>query len=487
MKKHTTNIIKSLIFLFEKWSSEKYINYKKIQQSGSNRQYYRIWSENKTIIGVYNPIAKENIAFINFSNHFKDIELNVPIIYENNLKQNIYLIQDLGDTTLFSVVSGRKTQKLNNSLLRIYKNVIEELVKFQVIANKNLDYSYCTPRSSFDKQSIMWDLNYFKYYFIKFFNIAFDEQNLENDFNKFANHLLKTNTDYFLYRDFQSRNIMLMDNKPYFIDYQGGRKGALQYDLASLLFQAKINLSHYDRNTLLNHYIITLKKYIDFDKDEFIKYYFSYVLLRIVQVLGAYGYRGLYQKKSHFIQSIPFAINNLKWLLNNSKIQIEIPELYLILKKIIDLKISKIYPLNVNNNLTVTITSFSYKNGIPEDYSGNGGGFVFDCRSINNPGRHEKYKNLTGKDDEVINFFNSESNINEYLNSVYSLIDKSVENYISRKFTNLTISFGCTGGQHRSVYCADKLTEYLNKKFDVDIKLIHRELGIVADFNSINS
>jgi hypothetical protein len=326
---------------------------------------------------------------------------------------------------------------------------------------------------------MIWDLNYFKYYFLKLGGISFDEQKLENDFNTLVNFLLQADCKYFMYRDLNSRNVMILNNEPYFIDYQGGRKGALQYDIASLLLDSKANIPPVLRDELLNYYIESVKKICKIDKRVFLKYYDGYVLIRLCQMFGAYGYRGYFEGKVHFLKSIPYAVNNLKVLLDKSKIKdkIKIPELYSALDQIAGSKELMKYDSNHSNDgkLTVLINSFSYRDKIPRDFSGHGGGFVFDCRAIPNPGRLDKYKSLNGKDKPVQVFLESQPEAQQFLNDTFKLVDQSVEHYISRKWTYLMISYGCTGGQHRSVYSAEKLAVHLSQKYDINIIKIHIE------------
>ena len=464
--------------IFESWADEKVINILSLPPSGSYREYYRITSKSKTALGVYNPDLKENIAFIRFSKHFAKHKLNIPEIYDIDNENKIYLIQDLGDRTLFSLISELRTNEdFPEELINLYKKVIDQLPKFQIIAGKDIDYSYCYPRSSFDKQSMLWDLSYFKYYFLKLAKISFDEQKLEDDFHTFTNYLLQTETNYFLYRDFQSRNIMFQNNIPYFIDYQGGRKGALQYDIASLLFDAKADIPQEIRNKLLDYYIDVLSKIVKINKQNFIEYYYGYVIIRILQAMGAYGFRGFYEKKEHFLKSIPYSIINLKYILNNIQIPVSVPTLNEVLKNIIlsEELIQLGTTQNIITTLKVTINSFSYKRGIPTDNTGNGGGFVFDCRAIPNPGKNKENMQFTGKDKPIIDFLEKENIANEFLTNVYSLIDNTIIKYQQRKFTNLMVNFGCTGGQHRSVYCAEKLAKHIAEKYDVIINLHHIE------------
>ena len=409
------------------------------------------------------------------SRHFRHAGLNVPEIFAEDIGKNIYLLQDLGDITLYSYLcSKRGDHYFPDEIIELYKKVISELPRFQIMAGKDIDYSICYPRHSFDKQSMLWDLSYFKYYFLKLARIHFDEQALEDDFNVFAGYLLGADCDYFIYRDFQSRNIMLHNDDIFFIDYQGGRKGALHYDLASLLYDAKAEMPNSVREELLYYYIEELSAYTKVDRNSFVEYFYGYVLIRIMQALGAYGFRGFYEKKEHFLQSIPYALNNLKYLLENVQLPVNVPTLISLLRK---LTVSEhLYDLG-KSKLKVTVNSFSYKKGIPVDVSGNGGGYVFDCRALSNPGRLKKYAGLTGLDEPVINFLESNEEVKAFLGFAFSLVVQSVENYIERNFKNLMVSFGCTGGQHRSVFCAEQLVKYLNEKFDLEVEVGHKEIA----------
>lgn len=473
MEKHTEQ---ELIRLFEDWAGENVKTIHPLPTSGSYREYYRIKSTKYSAIGAYNSDKKENRAFTEFTRHFHSINLNVPELFRENAEEDIYLVEDLGDTTLFAYINQHRDGKnYPDRLIDIYKSVIEQLPKFQITAAKNLNYNVCYPRSRFDKRSMMWDLNYFKYYFLKLAKIQFDEEYLEEDFQAFTDYLLRTETDYFLYRDFQSRNVMLKNSVPYFIDYQGGRHGALQYDLASLLYDSKADMPDEVRKILLDHYITVTSNLIDIKPKEFTQFFYGYVLIRIMQAMGSYGFRGFYEKKEHFLQSIPYALNNLSTLLNNVQLPVKIPTLLNILEKVVHSR--RLQSISTDQKtLTVTVNSFSYKRGIPIDVSGHGGGFVFDCRAIHNPGRYEEYKALTGKDKQVIDFLNKEDDIKKFIKHVTNLVDQSVDKYQKRSFTNLMISFGCTGGQHRSVYCAEALAKHLKSKFDIKLVLRHLEL-----------
>ncbi len=463
----------NLIKLYRAWANEKVLNFVPLAVSGSNRKYYQMSGSTANAIGVFNSDKKENTAFIKFARHFYSKGLPVPQILEEDLENNIYLIEDLGDQTLFGLL---RENGFDDKVEMLYKNSLEILPKFQIEAGKDLDYSFCYPRDKFDEQSVLWDLNYFKYYFLKLADIQFDEQKLENDFQTFAEYLMQADANHFMYRDFQSRNIMINNDDLYFIDFQGGRKGALQYDVASLLWSARANIPFEKREELLQHYLNEVNKFTQIDKTDFEKYYYGFVLIRILQTLGAYGYRGFYERKDHFLKSIPFAIDNLDWLIENEKVNLKADELIYVLVQIIKSELRTKYSETKSDKLKVTITSFSYKNGIPYDTSGNGGGFVFDCRALHNPGRYSEYKMLTGKDESVIKFLEEKSDVERFLDNTRKLVNNSISNYLERGFANLMVNFGCTGGQHRSVYCAERLKNYLSLKPGLVVELIHTEL-----------
>ncbi len=472
----TNSIELILTRLFEEWAGERATLVLPLAPSGSDRVYYRLQGASRQAIGAYNEDLKENMAFLSFSRHFHQKGLLVPEIYADDLEQHAYLQEDLGSTTLYSYLLQRGDD-FPDYLKEIYKKVVAELPRLQILGGEGLDYSKCYPRASFDRQSMLWDLNTFKYYFLKLGKIQFDEQALEDDFHRLADFLLQADCDYFMFRDFQTRNIMIKNGAPLFIDYQGGRKGALQYDLASLLYQAKANIPAEIRLELLEHYLDAASELIDIDRESFISYYYGYVLIRCIQVFGTYGFRGLYERKQHFLSSIPFAINNIRWLLENVQLSADLPELWRCLQAITEAEAFKPFDQQRGKSslLTASVSSFSYKHGLPEDKSGNGGGFIFDCRFIHNPGRYEPYKKQTGRDEPVINFLKQHSSMDAFLNNAYHIVDEAVENYITRSFTSLSINFGCTGGQHRSVYAADCMARHIEHKFGVKVELFHRE------------
>ncbi|MGE5424569.1 MAG: phosphotransferase [Syntrophothermus sp.] len=465
--------------LYRQWSGKEPGTVRKLPGSGSYRTYYRITDENESVLLAVNEDVQENLAFISFTMHFTALHLPVPEILAFAGDKKSYLLTDLGDQTLFDLLSAKRTgNEIPSEIIDIYKRVLEWLPSFQIRADKGLDYSKCYPRNAFDRQSMHWDLNYFKYYFLKLAKVPFDEQKLEDDFTELMNFLEKAPADYFLYRDFQSRNIMLKEGSPYFIDYQGGRKGALQYDVASLLFDGKAAIPPETREMLLTHYMKALDRFIAYDHDQFRDAYNGFVLIRILQAMGAYGFRGYYEKKTHFLQSIPFAVNNLEYLLKNDQLPEGLPVIRNLLTEIIhhpDFRKTNQSLVEWKENLKVNIFSFSYKKGIPADPSGHGGGFVFDCRALPNPGRYPEYSKVSGKGIEVIDFLKKEMPVARFLENVFQLVDQSVEEYLKRGFSSLSVGFGCTGGQHRSVYCAEKLAGHLVEKHNVKVEIIHHE------------
>jgi len=447
------------------------------QLGGSGRKIVRLSSEKISAIGILYDVREENVAFLEFSRHFRQHGLPVPEIYAEDLNQGAYLEEDLGDTTLFEFLSEhRDGATIAPEAVAAYRKVVAVLPRFQVEAGRDLNYKVCYPRASFDRQSIAWDLNYFKYYFLRLAGISFSEQALEHDFSRLTKFLLSASRDYFLYRDFQSRNVMLCDAGPFFLDYQGGRKGALQYDIASLLYDAKADLPPDLRQQLLDHYLDSLASFLDLDRSEFMQYYYAYVYVRIMQALGAYGFRGFYERKVHFLQSVPYALRNLRWLLHNAELAIALPTLMEAFKTMVASdKLQGLTSASQPEKLTVRVISFSFHRGLPQDDTGNGGGFVFDGRSLPNPGREERFKTLTGKDAPVIEYLNQQESVHQFLASAKSLVDASVSDYQRRGFKHLMVSFGCTGGQHRSVYLAEQLAKHLRDRDEVQVVVRHRE------------
>ena len=445
-----------------------------VRAEGSNRRIYRLTAGADAAIGVLNDDVKENKAFIEFSKHFRAEGIPVPEFYGEDAAGTAYLEEDLGDTTLFQFLGKRRSKDgFPPDVVAAYRDVVSWLPRIQIKAGRTLDYRWCYPRASFDKQSMLWDLNYFKYYFLTLGGVPFHEERLEDDFQVFADYLLAAERDFFLCRDFQSRNVMLKDGNPYFIDYQGGRRGALQYDIASLLYDAKADVPFDLRDELLDLYIAEAGKHANVDKAEFKKFFPGFVLIRIMQAMGAYGLRGFHEKKPLFLQSIPYAIRNIEHVLLSTNLPIDVPELSAVFKRLVASSALRQFGA-AKLKLNVQIQSFSYKNGMPRDDKGHGGGYVFDCRALPNPGRKPEFQKASGLNGDVIAYLSKEEAVDHWARSAFALVDQTVQDYGRRNFTHLFVAFGCTGGQHRSVYLAERLAKHLRDQ-GVSVSVSHRE------------
>lgn len=470
---------KNLLQLYAEYTGQEADSIKELPSSGSNRRYFRLLG-NPTLIGVSGTSVEENRAFLYMAQHFKKKGLPVPTVYYRSADDRFYLQEDLGNTLLFDAIEkGRKSSVFDEEERQLLKQTITLLPDIQFTGADGFDFSHCYPQPEFNRRSILWDLNYFKYCFLKATGLEYQEDRLEDDYQKMADVLLRSTSATFMYRDFQSRNVMVRDGKPWLIDFQGGRKGPVYYDVASFLWQAKANYPKELREELLDDYLHALQRYQPMDEKYFHSQLRHFVLFRTLQVLGAYGFRGYFEKKPHFIQSVPFAIENLRGLLRED--YPEYPYLNQLLRELTQLK--QFTDDQQRRILEVKVFSFAYKKGIPNDPSGNGGGFVFDCRAINNPGKYERYNHFTGLDEPVIHFLEEDGEITTFLNHAYQLVDASVKRYMDRGFSNLMVSFGCTGGQHRSVYSAQHMAEHIHQKFGVKVSLIHREQNIEQLFN----
>ena len=469
-------LIDGIVQLYKSWKNEERLEIDVLPQSGSDRRYFRIHTATgATLIATFGNNIKENEAFIYFANHFRSKDLPVPQIFTISDDRTIYIQEDFGDVSLLSILEDTGyTQKL----YQLFKESLNQLAQLQISGDKDVDYELCLTNKEFGKQAIMADLLYFKYYFLDALAKPYDKQKLMDDFEALSTYLTHTEYKYFMFRDFQSRNILVKDNKVHFIDFQGGMKGAPQYDVASLLWQARANLPDDWKNNLLEDYMDAFETITgsQLERTIFRSQYNGYVLIRLLQVLGAYGFRGLFERKAQFLTSIPQALNNLKSFIDDNSMGISVPEFKRVLEICVDEEIIKRFtPIQADEStpLVVKICSFSYKKGIPEDATGNGGGFVFDCRGIENPGRYEQYKTIHGRNKPVMEFLERQTRMQDFLNSVFDIVDISVEEYIRRGFTNLSVNFGCTGGQHRSVYAADALARHLKNKYKVQIDLCH--------------
>ena len=474
-------ITENLQKLYKQYTGVPAEHIEEMPASGSNRRYYRLTGV-KSLIGVYGTNQEENEAFLYMAEYFNKKNLPVPQVVSVSEDKLYYLQEDLGDTLLFyAIEKGRTTSSFSEEEKVLLKKTIRQLPRIQFAGADGFDFDRCYPQAEFNQRSILWDLNYFKYCFLKATGLEFQEDKLEDDFMKMSDVLLRSSSSTFMYRDFQSRNVMIKDGEPMFIDFQGGRKGPFFYDVASFLWQAKARYPESLREELLDEYMDALKQYTNVDRTTFLSQLRHFVLFRTLQVLGAYGFRGYFEKKPHFIQSVPYAIENLRQLLNED--YPEYPYLCSVLRKLTELQSLK--ETKQKKPLTVKVFSFSFKKGIPYDPTGNGGGYVFDCRGVHNPGKYDQYKPLCGLDEPVIKFLEEDGEIFPFLENAYALVDAHVQRYMERGFSNLMVCFGCTGGQHRSVYSAQHMAEHLNQKFGVKVELVHREQNIEQTFEAI--
>ena len=451
-----------------------------LAQGGSDRRYFRLTNSNNSVIGAFNPDVDENRAFFYLTNHFEEKGIQVPHILRVAADEKVYLLDDLGDASLFdTVIKTDWESSTSESALQLLKRTLENLAKVQVHGAQGLDFSKCYPKSDFDLQSILWDFNYFKYCFLKPSGVAFNETSLDNDFLAFANVLLSQPTGYFQYRDFQSRNVMVNNNEPYFIDYQGGRRGPLLYDVASFLYQARANFPHEIRKALFSSYLDSVSSLTPVNSAELHHHLPIFALFRVIQTLGAYGYRGFFERRAHFLQSIPLAAENLKNLLSVIDTSIlKLPVLFGALNGIAQKYSASTEQSQSFSGLTIEVNSFSYKKGYPAEHPEHGGGFVFDCRALPNPGRLNEYKMKTGLESSVIEYLEGHDEVNRFYQNVWDIVSKSVVTYVDRGFNHLSVSFGCTGGQHRSVYMANRFANQVKQMSDqIRVFTKHREIN----------
>lgn len=449
-----------------------------IAGSASNRRYYRLSGTGNSCIGVVGTDIRENEAFLKIADHFRAKGINVPEVYAVSEDRMAYIQEDLGRVVLFDMLGqARKTGEDMDRVDALLCKTMSILPKIQYEGADGLDFSVCYPQPSFDRRMVMFDLNYFKYCFLKPSGVEFDEVALQDEFEEFADHLLEEDTDTFLYRDFNARNIMVCGNDPYFVDFQGGRRGPVYYDVASFVWHARAGYPEASKQMMLDSYLDALTAYRTVERAAFVERLDLFILFRLLQVLGAYGFRGLVEHKANFVTSIPAAISELRGMLE--RFSARYPYMVGVLGEMCALPRFE-EPLS-DGILEVKVYSFSFKKGVPYDPTGNGGGYVFDCRSIHNPGRYEPYKKLTGRDEPVIRFLEDDGEVFGFLEHVYGVVDPHVETYSERGFNSLMVSFGCTGGQHRSVYCAEHLAHHLAQKYpDIRVRLIHREQDIVS-------
>ena len=465
----------SLKELFGSYTGQKATETEELNSSGSNRRYFRLRGGNISLVGVIGTSKEENNAFVCLSRQFHEKGIRVPRVLAVSADGMRYIQEDLGDDQLYKLVSqGRESGEYSSYECMLLCKAMEMLPKIQFKGAQGLDWSVCYPEPAFNERMVMFDLNYFKYCFLKATGLEFNEVRLQEDFERLRDDLMEDMGETFMYRDFQARNVMVKDGEPYFIDFQGGRKGPIYYDVASFVWQARSRYPENLRKEMVKTYLTALKGYTEVDEAHFYERLRLFILFRTLQVLGAYGFRGYFEKKPHFLGSVPFALSNLRKLLQ--KPFDRYPYLDDILRKLTTMP--QFNNIAEDKRLEVRIFSFAYKKGIPVDGTGNGGGYVFDCRALNNPGKYEHYRQFTGLDPEVIKYLEDDGGILRFLDSVYAMVDNHVKRFMERKFTHLQVCFGCTGGQHRSVYCAEHLASHLSGKFDIKITLSHRELGI---------
>ena len=477
------SILMQLEDLFERYTGIRPESSQLLAGSGSNRRYFRLSGGGLSLIGAEGTSSEENGTFIYLASHFRKKGISVPEVYAVSDDGMEYLQEDLGDLSLFDAVShGRESGRYSDEERSLLLNAISFLPDIQFRGAEGLDFSRCTPEPEFNRRLVMADLNYFKYCFLKTTGLEFNEASLEKDFESLASSLLSEGFSSFMYRDFQARNVMLKDGVPYFIDFQGGRKGPGYYDVASFVWQARAGYPDDFRQELVDAYVDALTRYVKVDRRHFDDKLMLFVLFRTLQVLGAYGFRGNFERKEHFLKSIPFAVANLRTVVDH--VPADCQYLAALLKDLVQLprfsltQPSGRHPWPCAESLEVLVTSFSFKKGIPDDPSGNGGGYVFDCRALPNPGKIEFYRSYTGMDKEVVDFFSDKPQVPDFLSAAYRLADAHLERFLERGFTHMMISFGCTGGQHRSVYCAEKMASHLKEKYGVKVRLLHREQGV---------
>ncbi len=468
-----------VVALFEAHAGREPARIEPLVPDGSARRYFRIFHpDGERLVGAYGPDPDENRAFLSFTRTFAELGLPVPRLHAADPERGVWLVDDLGDTTLFDLLAEarrRAAAGFPESVASVYERVVAMLPRFQVEGGRAIDFGVAYPRAAFDRQSILWDLNYFKYHFLKLAHVPFNEDRLERDFARLARFLLGAEREHFLYRDFQSRNVMVRDGAPWFIDYQGGRRGALQYDVASLLWDAKADLPESLRERLLARYLDALEERTEVDREAWLERYPAFVLVRIMQAMGAYGYRGFYERKPRFLQSVPYAARNIGLLIERG-LPLRLPAIESAFRHIVEEWAPPPPEAAERDGLVVHVGSFSYRGGYPPDPGGHGGGFVFDCRALPNPGREEAYRTATGRHEDVVRWLRERPESEALWTRVRDLVEAQVQEYQRRGYTSLCVHFGCTGGQHRSVYMAERLAAHLRELFPaIEVRLSHRE------------
>jgi len=467
--------------LFASYAGVDAVSAELLPQSGGRRRYYRMTAPGVSLIGVIGTDILEDKAFCYMADHFRDAGIRVPEVYSVSEDGLHYIQQDLGSVSLFNAIASGRTEGYSSYQVDLLRKTVSALPEIQLNGCRGFDYSVCHPCHEFQARQVMFDLEYFKYCYLKVSGAEFDPDRLQDDFDALCSDLLSCDDIPcgFLYRDFQSRNVMVFEDEPYFIDFQGGYKGPVYYDIASFIWQARARYPRYLKERMLDWYIEALRKYADFDETVFRGNFRKFVLFRTLQILGAYGFRGLIEGKTLFIESIPYGLDSLRELLETPFDSY--PYLNSILQRIVLDRPFSLGEVPSDGKLTVDVYSFSYRRGIPKDTSSNGGGFVFDCRGMQNPGRYEQYKHLTGRDEPVKAFLEEKGEIKPFLEHIYDIVDPHVDCFLERGFTRMMVCFGCTGGQHRSVFSADSMARHLREKYGsrVRVRLAHREQNII--------
>lgn len=448
----------------------------RLPQSGSDRVYFRLLYGDEHVIGAYNPSREENDAFVGFSNHFRSKGLPVPEIYVYYPDERVYFLEDLGDSNLFTWLAQRSDEeRFNQETEALFLTVASDLVRIQTEGIKGLDLSLCYPHRSFDRQSMVWDLNYYKYMFLKLIGAPFNEIKLERDFEALTRFLLDAGQEYFLFRDFQTANIMIRDGKPWYIDYQGGRLGAPQYDIASLVYDAKAYIPSGIREKTLERHLDLFAAATGKPRESLAKYSGAFTLIRLMQALGAFGFRGLHENKPTFSESIVPAVELMNDLLWGGKLHIDLPELT---------KASESVPLqrkyrilsHYQELVKINIESFSYVRGRSVNYD-TGSGFVFDCRGLRNPVLESDLRERTGLDPEVAEFFGNDDEAVAFAGDCSNIIRNTLPMMRRKGILEIHAAFGCVGGQHRSVWCAARVASMLSAMPGVTVTVNHTGLG----------
>ena len=462
--------------LFRQWAGEEATCVTPLTANASGRQYWRMEGSQCRCVAAVAHDVRENEAFFHFARQLGERGVRVPEVYAIAPSRTAYLQQDLGDVTAYSYL--RHNKQAGEEARTLYGRILDDLAEMQR-KTRGMDFSCAYPRPSMDRQAYQWDFNYFKYDFLKLLHVPFDEELLERDFATLIDYLLEGDNGFFVHRDFQTRNIMLHSStgQLYIIDFQGCRSGSPLYDAASLLYSSRCELSYEQRDEQLERFLEQVATLVHSSRKALEPRFYAQVAARMMQAMGAYGYRGLFERKEAFMQALPTAIATLRHLRASHPLPLRLPELDRVMEHLLAMpELTK-----EEDKLTVRLFSFSYKRGLPTDPGGNGGGHVFDCRALPNPGRYDQYRELCGKDLPVIRFMDSHAETEAFFGHAAALVQQSVDNYVERHFSSLMVCFGCTGGRHRSVYFAERMAALLRQRKDIRVVLRHCEQHTFMD------